>query len=532
MRSSRSFALVITLLAGACAPPEDGGPRDRGAALAHEEDFSIEVEGSVRVPLGGLVEFDVRSDLYNAPVKLDVASSTPGLVVVPGTIRRGYAVDAVRLGAQAPLVIGSTFTLRVVAQAGTSERTADVNAIVVARAGALDPAFGDHGTAIAGGTKYSDDTLRQMLVLPDGSIVGVGSHYSLGGVFGRLVHRRADGSPDRHWPSVLMGAHRNSIEPFAIRQQSTGRMVVAGTWRDKLALAAVGPDGELDPTFGDEGREIVELPGDSGAFALRVAPDDRLVIAGYHNRRALVARFLPNGTPDYPSSQHIFPELEFHENIAAEAHDLALGREGVSLTVGEAGSRAFFVRVRPNAIGGLQSDEALLPVPDGVEAAAAQKIAIQPDGRILVAGSIRICGVSGVAVWRLLPGEGLRHRLDPSFGARGVAVIPVPGSFRPLADIALQRDGRIVIAANATMNMRPDDVEHEQARPLLVRLRADGTVDPGAGPAGIVPVGLGQGNVISSLADAGSGELLLGFRWRQGAPKGGHFAGIARVWER
>jgi uncharacterized delta-60 repeat protein len=523
------------LLAGACARPE-GDPAEvaERAAPAHEEDFSIEVERSVRVPLGGLVELDVRtrSDFYDAAVKLDVASGTEGLVVVPGTIRRGYDVDAIRLGAQAPLAIGSAFTLRVVARAGTIERTADVRATVVDRAGALDPAFGDHGTAVAGGNKYSDDAFQDLMVLPDGTIVGVGSHHSLGGVFGRIVHRRADGSPDPRWPSALIGAHRSSIEPFAFGLESTGRMVVAGTWRDKLVLAGMWPDGTLDPSFGDGGRTIVELPGDSGAFALRVAANDRLIIAGYHNRRALVARFLPDGTPDYPTEQHIFPELEFRENVAAQAHDLALDREGAYLVAGEAGPRAFLARVRPNDIGGLWDDEALLPMPDGGETAVAQKIAIQPDGRIVIAGSLRIRGVSAVAVWRLLPGDSLRHPLDPSFGARGVAVIPVPGSFRPLAGFALLPDGRMVIAANAAMNAHPDDVEHEQSRPVLVRLRADGTVDPGSGPAGIVPVGLGQGNVISSLADAGGGALLLGFRWRQGAPKGGHFAGMARVWER
>jgi hypothetical protein len=187
--------------------------------------------------------------------------------------------------------------------------------------------------------------------------------------------------------------------------------------------------------------------------------------------------------------------------------------------------------VRLTDIGGQAGDDALLPMPDGVEIAAAQKIAIQPDGRILIAGSVQRDGVSAVAVWRLLSGDRLHHVLDPSFGDCGATVIPVPGSFRPLAGFALLPDGRMVIAANANMNAKPDDVDHEQARPVLVRLRVDGTLDPGAGPAGTVPVGLGRGNVLSAITDAGEGELLLGFRWRQGAPNGGHFAGVARVWD-
>lgn len=267
------------------------------------------------------------------------------------------------------------------------------------------------------------------------------------------------------------------------------------------------------------------LPATAGDFTADV------LVAGYHNRRALGARFLSSGAPDYASEQHIFPELEFREGVASQAHDLALDGDGDALVVGEAGYRAFLSRVRLNDIGGQAGDDALLPMPDGVEIAAAQKIAVQPDGRIVVAGSVQRDGVSAVAVWRLLPGSRLRHVLDPSFGERGTAVIPVPGSFRPLAGFALLPDGRMVIAANASMNAQPDDVEHEQARPVLVRLRADGTVDPGAGPAGIVPVGLGRGNVLSAITDAGEGRLLLGFRWRGGAPKGGHLAGIGRVWD-
>lgn len=540
MRFRRSFALLGLLGAAACATPGGGSSRDLASseggavALRGAEDFALQVDPSVRVPLGGLAEVDVRkvSDVLYEPTAL-TAEGAPGLVVVPGVIRKYYERGSLRVGAEAPLAVGSTFTLRVTGRIGEIEHTVETRAIVVDREGSLDPSFGAHGTFIAPGDKYSVDAFYDLLTQPDGTLVAVGNHSTLVGEFFRVVHLLADGTPDPVWDHLQIGFPNRSISAvaYAVGRQSSGRLVMAGERREQVALAGVQPGGELDASFGDGGTKVLDLAGDAVARAMLVAPDDALIVAGYHNRRSLVARLLPDGSPDPGFGIGGFMELYFRGDVASQALDVALDREGRILVAGEAGSRAYLHRLRqvPDP-GGLVGDGSLLPLPVGGEPAVAQKIAIQTDGRILVAGSLRRDGVSAVAVWRLLWDDGLDPSRDPSFGTGGLAVVPVPGSSTPLAGFALLPDGRMVIAANAAMNVTPDDPWSESARPLLVRLSVDGRVEPGGDAEGRVPVGLAPGNVLFSIEAAGEGEALLGFRWREGAPMGGLFAGVARVW--
>ncbi len=80
----------------------------------------------------------------------------------------------------------------------------------------------------------------------------------------------------------------------------------------------------------------------------------------------------------------------------------------------------------------------------GPEGATA--VAMQPDGAILAAGAIQD-PTSGryFGVLRHLP-DGRR---DPAFGSGGVVVVDA-GSFEEVRGIAIQPDGRIVLAGETT----------------------------------------------------------------------------------
>lgn len=124
---------------------------------------------------------------------------------------------------------------------------------------------------------------------------------------------------------------------------------------------------------------------------------------------------------------------------------------------------------------------------DGVAA-----LAVQPDGRIVLAGSSDQ-GASGMdfALLRLLP-DG---QPDPSFGSGGKLIVDFFGGTDRARALALLPDGRIVVGGEA----------HSGAAGgldfALLQLRTDGTPDPAFGTGG---------RVVTAIRSGGSSELIRG----------------------
>ena len=261
---------------------------------------------------------------------------------------------------------------------------------------------------------------------------------------------------------------------------------------------------------------------------MTLAPDDGIVVAGYHDRHALVARLAPDGAAEPGVAVGGHADFDPAPGVASRALGVALDGAGGILAVGKAGTGAFIVRLSPDGREdpsfGLTSGRTL-PAPDAPDVAVAERILLQPDGAILVGGHVRRCGASSVAVWRLLP-DGAP---DPRFGARGLAVVPVPGAPDPLAGFTLLPDGRILLAINTdTESAGAPGLGAAHARPYLVRLLPDGAPDPAFGERGFVPVLLGRGDVLFSIDRAGDDAVFLGLRLR-GEANGAEHAAIARV---
>jgi uncharacterized delta-60 repeat protein len=114
--------------------------------------------------------------------------------------------------------------------------------------------------------------------------------------------------------------------------------------------------------------------------------------------------------------------------------------------------------------------------PFGPESGASG-VAVQPDGKILVAGSPEAS--QGLSIARLLP----NGALDSSWGKGGVAMTPL-GKFAVAFDLAVQPDGKVVAVGEAPGTENEDFA--------IVRYLANGTPDPGFGGGDgvvVVPVG-------------------------------------------
>ncbi len=112
-------------------------------------------------------------------------------------------------------------------------------------------------------------------------------------------------------------------------------------------------------------------------------------------------------------------------------------------------------------------------------------IAIQPDGKIVVAGRVKNPNGnhSDIAVARLLP----NGDPDPGFGpnSNGQVTIDVNGGYDQALDIELQNDGKIVLAGSCCSPVTPT-LEF-----VLVRLNTDGSLDATFDGDGIVTTDFG-----------------------------------------
>src|SRR5688572_25162703 len=109
---------------------------------------------------------------------------------------------------------------------------------------------------------------------------------------------------------------------------------------------------------------------------------------------------------------------------------------------------------------------------------AANAVAIQPDGKIVIAGSLfdasnTQAADNDFALARYTP-DGV---LDPTFGVGGLVTTKfVPNSSDAIRAVAIQSDGRIVAAGNSQLG------GSEQF--ALARYLPDGTLDPSFGTGG------------------------------------------------
>ena len=135
-------------------------------------------------------------------------------------------------------------------------------------------------------------------------------------------------------------------------------------------------------------------------------------------------------------------------------------------------------------------------------------IAIQSDGKIVAAGNATFSGVQRFAIVRY----NTNGSLDNTFGTGGIVTTAIPGSGADGAGaVAIQSDGKIV-AAGYTFNTTLDFA--------VVRYNANGTLDTSFDTDGIAIAPIGVGNdVASAIVIQTDGKIVLAGRALIGAVK-------------
>lgn len=321
------------------------------------------------------------------------------------------------------------------------------------------------------------------------------------------------------------------------------------------------PDGSLDSSFGDGGHAATGLE----AHAVALQPDGKVVVAGASGpgptgagSAFAVDRFNPDGSPDVSfgtdgMTTTIIPEAPSCGGLSgAAAQTLAVLPGGDILAVGSAwwddcdtspASQVALVRYTPS--GSLDPTFGDAGIVQSLSMSSLGGIVVQPDGRILVSGSVEICCHGGLdGAWMVLARYEPDGSLDPSFGVGGMATTQWLGpNVYYLGGPAVLDRGKILVAGafskdgNTWLPVLADGVPQEgggdvypiarigggtgaptamvaqsdgkiliASTSAVARLRSNGRLDTSFGQGGIVSLG----GEVSALALQTDRRILVG----------------------
>lgn len=274
-----------------------------------------------------------------------------------------------------------------------------------------------------------------------------------------------------------------------------------------LGRASAAPPGQLDTAFGGDGIATI---GTGRLSSAALQADGKLVAAG----GGAVVRFNPDGSPDTS-----FGEGDGVVIVPGAQRGVAIQPDGKIVVSGSAGAMQV---LRLNPDGALDSsfggDGIVTALPGQFSQGLA--VALQPDGKIVVAGSARLGdGYDRPSLARFTP----TGALDPGFGSNGAAVYDF-GRLSFANAVGLQADGKIVIAGSQRANLQTTAV-------LAARLLPNGAQDQSfaANPSAIGYTGVAglfayqysrdaAYSAVFDLAIASNGKIFLGGNATNGLP--------------
>jgi uncharacterized delta-60 repeat protein len=357
--------------------------------------------------------------------------------------------------------------------------------------GALDTSFGSGGLV----TNSSVRDARSMALQPDGKLVVLSDSQS-------LTRYNADGSPDLGFGTGGIAKAWFTTDADTARGialQPDGRIVVVGLARVgstfDFGAARFNADGSLDTTFGTAGRTAVDVDGpfDEARVPL-IRGDGKILVVGNGGATAgagadsnfAVVRLEATGAVDtsFGSGGKVSINIAGRADLASSALLQSDGRIVVAGRVGADGGAAPDVGlVRVNANG--MPDTSFGAAGTGIvridwsgngDADEATGLALQADGKIVVAALVRIGGVYRHALGRL----NADGTTDMGFGSGGLATQSFAAGGDFARALAVQADGRIVTAGST----RPGTSQSDDF--LVTRHNADGSLDTSFGNGGAV----------------------------------------------
>jgi uncharacterized delta-60 repeat protein len=319
-------------------------------------------------------------------------------------------------------------------------------------------------------------------------------------------------------------------EAHAVVVLGDGKILVAGAGGagngdyTAFGVARYNANGSLDPTFGTGGKANVIFDGqnyEDTANALAVQPDGKIVVGGQaystdlrHQIFALT-RLTAGGQVDtgFGTDGKVQTAISEPSYLNSdEIHAVAIDGDGKILVAGSTGQYIIndFAVARYNADGTPDTTfgtNGVVVTDSGVGEDVARAMALQPDGKILVAGNMSGGGGNdNFGVVRYNPDGSL----DTAFGNGGMTNTDFLGGTDWPAGVALRPGGKIVVGGFG--EMQAPCYQCHKYGPALVQYNADGSLDTTFGSAGQVHTDFIYSVSPYAFARMSNGKLALGGR--------------------
>ena len=282
--------------------------------------------------------------------------------------------------------------------------------------------------------------------------------------------------------------------------QSDGKIVVAGSVYTNngtaFALARYNTNGTLDTSFGDTGTITTAFGATALGNSVVIQSDGKILVAGQSNDTNsdfALARYNSDGSLDTSFDGDGKVTTDFGTLFGDFANSVALQTDGKIVVAGIAsgGGQSDFALARYNSDGSLDTSfdgDGKLTADFGSSNARANDVALQEDGKIVVAGES-----DGYFTTARFNANG---SLDTSFGASGRVVRDETNG--QAKRLALQSDGKIIVFGN-----------RDSTFGVVVRYDVSGGLDATFGEDGPVITTFIRTDIVGDMTIQNDGKILI-----------------------
>lgn len=373
----------------------------------------------------------------------------------------------------------------------------------------IDPSYIGWSSGAPGAARWSDDWLSDSFLQQDGSVISVGHYIPTGDPETRLFVSRTNenGTSDSSFAAdgiytLAFGGH---VYGWEVLKASADSILILGDtvrqytgWNSsgRTFLLSLNSVGELNSNSFTNGMLLFNIGG--GRFQSGVVqPDGKIIIVGTEvpinnelQSRLIIARLNTDGSLDASFSNDGYDIKGIGEH--ASASDVFLQSDGKILVIGSSytgGTSSDFLIVRYNSNGSLDnsfSGDGIVTTDFFGDADRATSIAIQSDGKILVAGyttypDSNIYPDPGAVFSSNIDFALARYtadgRLDSTFSIDGKVSTDFGSHSDSANGIYIQNDGKIVLSGETYIWNADSDTAGNHFAGALARYNIDGSID-------------------------------------------------------
>ena len=283
---------------------------------------------------------------------------------------------------------------------------------------------------------------------------------------------------------------------YSLAVQADGKFVVVGRSDNgsnyDIAVARYNADGSLDTSFSGDGKVTTGIgTGDDSGQSVAIQADGKILVAGYSyngsNNDFAVVRYNVDGSLDstFSGDGKLTRAIGSGYDMASAVTILADGK--ILVTGSAQNGNAYdtaFLRYNPDGSPDTSFDgDGILTSANRGSNDTGESVAVLSDGKVLIAGF----GYNGSNNDFALTRYNADGSLDTGFGTDGKVTTAVGQRDDIGHGIAIQPDGKILVAGSTWVPTNPDDI-YFNTDFALARYNADGSIDSTFGADGVATV--------------------------------------------